>query len=430
LQPTTNTYIQKAAPLPTYILKWSVLCTAIGLLAGTASALFLESLEWVGHYREAHIWLLALLPLAGLIIGLVYFYLGKGIVSGNNLIIENIHTPTGQRIPLKMAPWVLTTTLLTHLVGGSAGREGTAIQMSGALTDQLTRFIKLTFDDRKILLISSIAAGFASVFGTPLAGALFGLEIFLIGKIRYQALLPALFAALIADYTTQHIWHVGHTSYVIDFVPTLNPTTFVYAIVAGVCFGLTALLFIKSMHALTGIFNSVISYPPIRPLVGGVLLAGLFYGLYTFNGSTKFIGLGIQGIVDAFQHPAESYDFILKLFFTALTLSCGFKGGEVTPLFFIGATLGSALSLVLPLPTALLAGMGFVAVFAGATNTPIACTLMAIELFGSSCGVFVAIACVIAYLCSGHAGIYSAQVIGQSKFEALKKEEDEILSNL
>ena len=399
-----------------------MLCTVIGILAGTASALFLVSLDWVGQYREANMWLLALIPLVGLVIGLIYFYLGKEIESGNNLIIENIHIPTGKRIPVKMAPWVLITTLLTHLVGGSAGREGTAIQMSGSLADQLTRIIKLTYDDRKILLIASIAAGFASVFGTPLAGAFFGLEVFLIGKIRYQTLLPALFAALIADYTTQHIWHVGHTTYVIDIVPTLTPTTFAYAIVAGVCFGLTALLFIKSMHALTDLFKSVIIYPPLRPVVGGVFLTALFYALYTLNGSTKFIGLGIPSIIDAFQHPAESYDFLLKLFFTVLTLSCGFKGGEVTPLFFIGATLGSALSLVIPLPTALLAGMGFVAVFAGATNTPIACILMAIELFGSNCGVFVAIACVIGYLCSGDAGIYTSQIIGQAKLEALKKE--------
>ena len=392
-----------------------MLALCIGLAAGSTSAFFLESLEWVSHYRDTHLWLLALLPLAGLIIGFGYFYLGKEVEPGNNLIIESIHTPAAAHIPFKMAPMILFGTLLTHLAGGSAGREGTAIQMSGAVSDQLTRCFKITFQDRRILLITSIAAGFASVFGTPLAGAIFGLEVCVIGNIRYQALLPALFAALIADYTTQHIWHVSHTAYTISFIPQLNIETFSYSILAGICFGLTAWLFIKTIHVYTSAFKSLIAYAPLRPFAGGVLLTILFYGLYAVYGSTKYMGLGIEGILEAFAAPAESYVFLLKLFFTALTLSCGFKGGEVTPLFFIGATLGSALSVILPLPVALLAGMGFTAVFAGATKTPLACVFMAVELFGIDCGVYAAIACIVAYICSGRAGIYTSQRIEEEK---------------
>ena len=181
---------------------------------------------------------------------------------------------------------------------------------------------------------------------------------------------------------------------------------------------------------LSKLFKTVFPYPPIRPFVGGIVLSCIFLILLYYFNNTKFIGLGVSGIVDSFQQPAHSYDFLLKLFLTALTLSCGFKGGEVTPLFFIGAALGSALSIILPIPTALLAGMGFVAVFSGATNTPIACIFMGIELFGSACGVYVAIACAIAYICSGHVSIYTSQIVGEAKSEELKKDEKIMLTNL
>ena len=400
----------KNFPWAFYFLKWLFISLCIGSLAGSASALFLECLDWIGYYRNAHLlWMLALLPIGGLIIGLIYFYFGKGIESGNNVIIETIHNPGNPGVPLKMAPMVLLATLLTHLVGGSAGREGTAVQMSGALSDQLTRFFKLTFEDRRILLIVSIAAGFSSVFGTPLAGTIFGIEVCMIGNKRYLALLPAFVTAVIADYITQHIWYVSHTTYSIPIIPSINIEMFSYIILAGICFGLAALLFIKTTHVFTSLFKSTVSYAPFRPLFGGILLAILFYELNHFFNSTKFIGLGMNGIVEAFVSPSANYDFLLKIFFTTLTLSCGFKGGEVTPLFFIGASLGSALSLILPIPTALLAGMGFVAVFSGATKTPVACIFMAVELFGIECGIYAALACGIAYLCSGRTGIYIRQ---------------------
>lgn len=417
-------------PWAFYIVKWLLISLCIGILAGSASALFLVSLEWIGIYRDTNYWLLYLLPIGGFIIGAFYYYWGKGVESGNNVLIENIHVPIKPRVPVKMAPMVLLGTLLTHLVGGSAGREGTAIQMSGSLSDQLTRIISLTVEDRKVLLLASIAAGFSSVFGTPLAGAVFALEICVIGKIRYQALVPALFAAVLANYVTSDFWQVAHTHYDIGFTPTLSLEILLYCIVAGICFGLTSLLFIKTMEGMSKIFKSNITYPPLRPFIGGILLSGIFLILLYYFNNTKFIGLGVAGILDSFKTPAHSYDFLLKLFLTALTLSCGFKGGEVTPLFFIGAALGSALSMILPIPTALLAGMGFVAVFAGATNTPLACVFMGIELFGSACGVYVAIACLVAYICSGHASIYTSQIVGQAKSEELKKDEKVMLTNL
>lgn len=392
-----------------FVIKWLFLCLLVGILAGGASAILLISLEWATTIRETNLWIIALLPLAGLAIGLVYHYYGESVVKGNNQLLEEFHSPR-KIIPFRMAPLVLFGTIITHLFGGSAGREGTAVQMGGAIADRFTHIFKLKARDRKTLLVTGVSAGFAAVFGTPLAGAVFAMEVFVSGKIKYDAILPALMSAIIADYTC-HVLGVGHTTYVVSFVPDFSMQGMLWAIVAGIIFGVTALVFSKSTHFWSSLFRKNVSYPPLRPVAGGIIIALVVFAM----GNTRYIGLGIPTIVEAFGSPVYSYDFVLKIIFTSFTLGSGFKGGEVTPLFFIGATLGNVLAWFIPLPMALLAGMGFVAVFSGATNTPIACTLMGIELFGASCGVFVAIACFTAYLFSGHTGIYSSQVIGGPK---------------
>jgi H+/Cl- antiporter ClcA len=392
-----------------YITKWFLISLVIGGLAGLFSAALLLSLEWATSYRENHFWIIALLPIAGLAIGLSYHYWGSDVVKGNNQLLEEFHKPS-RIIPFKMAPMIFFGTVLTHLFGGSAGREGTAVQMGGAIADQFTKWLKIESLDRKILLIMGISAGFSSVFGTPLAGTIFALEVFTIGRMQYAFLIPSLFAALIAYYTCQ-LLGVGHTVYQIDLTPELGLSNILWAVLAGLLFGITAILFSKSTHTWNSLSNKLFRYPPIRPLVGGAILAVLVF----LTGSTRYIGLGLPVISESFVQHTLPYDFLLKILFTSFTLGLGFKGGEVTPLFFIGATLGNTLSLFIPLPMALLAGMGFVAVFSGATNTPIACTIMGIELFGVSCGIFVAIACFMAYLASGHTGIYDSQLIGSTK---------------
>ena len=419
-------YLSKIEQIPAllYLFKWLIICTFLGAIAGSVSAFFLVSLDWVTAYRESHFWIIALLPVAGFIVGLSYHLYGNSVVKGNNLLLEEFHTPK-KIIPFRMAPLVLFGTLATHLFGGSAGREGTAVQIGGAIADQFTKILKLSNRDRKILLIAGISAGFASVFGTPLAGGIFALEVLILGRIRLDAIVPSFLAAILADYFCK-IWNVTHTHYHIDSIVEMNPQNLLWALLAGVIFGLVSMLFSKSTHFWSDLFKKHLKYPPLRPVIGGVVIAVAVYAI----GTTKYIGLGVPTIVDSFNISMNSYDFILKLLFTSFTLGAGFKGGEVTPLFYIGATLGNALIWFVPLPMDLLAGMGFVAVFAGATNTPIACTIMGIELFGIESGVFIALACSTAYLFSGHSGVYAAQIIGSPKSEKFDDEKGIHLSDI
>lgn len=386
-----------------FLIQWLLLAVVIAALVGSASALFLFSLDWATATRLQHHWLILLLPFAGFAVGWIYLRLGRSVEAGNNLILEEVHSPANT-IPLRMAPLVFIGTVVSHLFGASVGREGTAVQMGASIADRFTPLLGLDNDARRMVLMAGVSAGFSSVFGTPLAGAIFGLEVMAIGRMHYTAIFPCLVAAVVADQVGL-MWGVHHTHYAMSSIPAMSAWVLGSVIVAGCCFGLASRVFADATHLIGGMMKKRIAYAPLRPFIGGAMVAAAVYLLH----ADRYIGLGIPVIVDAFQHPLAPWDFLGKLIFTVTSLGSGFKGGEVTPLFYVGATLGNALAPLLHLPFAFLAGLGFVAVFAGAANTPIASTLMAIELFGADIGVYAAMACVVAYLVSGYTGIYRSQ---------------------
>ena len=383
---------------------WIFIIILIASISGSASALFLWTLDLSTNFRLQHPNIVYLLPVAGLIVGFAYHKIGGNSNKGNNLLLEEFHSPKDV-IPFRMAPMVYISTLVSHLFGASVGREGTALQMGGSIADQFSKYFKLDCNDRKKLIIIGMSAGFASVFGTPLAGAVFALEVFHTRKIQYQYLLYSLLSAYIAHYVCLS-WGISHSQFSIGLIPELSVVNIFWTINAGVIFGLVAYLFSKSSHFFTDLSAKLIKYPPLRPFIGGVIIVSLYY----FFDLQKYMGLGIPTIMDSFSVSMHAQDFLIKLLLTTFTIGLGFKGGEVTPLFFIGATLGNALIWFVPLPMALLAGVGFVAVFAGATNTLFACILMGIELFGISAAPFLAIACIMSFLFSGHKSVYASQV--------------------
>ncbi len=405
------------------LLLWTLLVIPVGILSGSASALFLWSLDRVTELHWRHGWLLFLLPVAGLVVGWVYQRVGKSAEGGNNLIIDQIHEPGGG-VPARMAPLILASTLVTHLFGGSAGREGTAVQMGGSLASAYGRLCRFGAENTRVLLLAGVAAGFGSVFGTPLAGAVFAMEVLVIGRVQYDALIPVLVASLVGDFTCS-AWGIHHSSYHIGSADgtglhaALDGALLAKVVLAAMAFGLTSRLFAELTHGLQHGLKRIVPSAPLRAALGGLVVIGLVY----LVGSHDYLGLGVQGrtpesvtLLSTFQAGgATPWSWWWKLLFTAVTLAAGFKGGEVTPLFFIGAALGNTLAGLLGAPVDLFAGLGFIAVFAGAANTPLACTLMGIELFGAHHTPFFAVACFVAYYFSGHSGIYGAQRIGGAK---------------
>lgn len=409
------------------LVKLLFISLLIAVATGTVVAFFLYLLEFVTQYRNTHKWLLYFLPIAGIAIVCAYKYWGKNSDKGNNLIIDAIYHPE-TKVPIIMVPLVLLGTVVTHLFGGSAGREGTAVQIGGALAARISTLFRLSDTDQSIIITAGIAAGFAAVFGTPVTGFIFALEVLSIGRLQYKAVLPALLAAVTANVICL-LWGTHHTLYTVQSNATIvaDWQTWFKIAVCGIAFGWAAFIFSEGMWRLKSFFTKIIRVYWLIPVVGAFLIIALQWIV-----GDDYLGLGVQpnkngavSITTAFQlHGAHTWSWLWKIIFTVVTLAAGFKGGEVTPLFFIGAMLGNVLAPLVGLPTNVLAAVGFVAVFAGATNTPLACTLMGVELFGGQYILLFAIGNFIAYFFSGHSGIYSAQTISNAKIQILPFEKN------
>lgn len=391
-------------------LKWVILGTLVGNLAGTASAIFLISLAWATDMRIAHPALLFVLPLAGFIVGWFYWRFGGTASKGNNLVIDEVNN-NQSRIPLRMAPFVLIGTVITHFFGGSAGREGTAIQMGASLADSLQRLLRLNATDRRLMIMAGIAGGFGSVFGVPAAGFVFGMEVQNVGRIRYEGIIPCMVASFVGDYVTRAIG-AHHSHYPLMANMEVDPLLMVKVVIAGVAFGLTSMLFIELVHGIKHALKRITNWSPLYPVIGGFAII-----LMTFLvGTNDYLGLSLPLISNSVNGAGvATFAFLLKLLFTTVTLGSGYYGGEVTPLLVIGSTLGFTMGRLLGVDPAFMASIGLVAVFAGASNTPLASAIMGIELVGGGAPLYLFLGCTVAYLASGHRGIYATQQVAFPK---------------
>lgn len=397
-----------------WLVRWIVIGIAVGLIAGVASAALLVSLNWATDTRLTEGWLLWLLPVAGLGIGLAYHYTGGRSAEGNNLIIDEIHEPDAG-VPRRMAPLIFASTFVTQLFGGSAGREGTGVQLSVSLNDSLARLLPISRADRRIIMIAAMSAGFGALFGVPLAGAVFGLEVQSVGRLRYEGLVPALTAALTGDLVVQGLG-IEHVATPELLGVDLGVGALLRYAALGLAFGLVGIAFIAAVHGLKHLGARLFAWPPARPILGGLVVIALTL----IVGNRNYLGLSLPLAENALAGAETGGSvFALKLIFTAVTLGFGFYGGEVTPLMVIGSTLGAALAPVLGLPIALGAALGYVAVLAGAANIPLTCTIMAVEFFGGHALVPAALACVVAYVFSSHRSVYDSQRIAVAKAHPL-----------
>ncbi len=391
-------------------LKWVILGTLVGILAGTASAIFLISLAWATDMRIAQSALLFLLPLAGFIVGWFYWRFGGTASKGNNLVIDEVNN-NQSRIPLRMAPFVLIGTVITHFFGGSAGREGTAIQMGASLADSLQRLLRLNTTDRRLMIMAGIAGGFGSVFGVPAAGFVFGMEVQNVGRIRYEGIIPCMVASFVGDYVTCLIG-AHHSHYPLMADMEVDPLLMVKVVIAGIVFGLTSMLFIELVHGIKHALKRITNWSPMYPVIGGFAII-----IMTFLvGTNDYLGLSLPLISNSVNGAGvATFAFLLKLLFTTVTLGSGYYGGEVTPLLVIGSTLGFTMGRLLGVDPAFMASIGLVAVFAGASNTPLASAIMGIELVGGGAPLYLFLGCTVAYLASGHRGIYATQQVAFPK---------------
>ncbi len=389
-------------------IRLMAMALGVGLLMGLISTVFLNALTLAGELRTRYPILLLFLPLIGVLTIMTYTHWGKGSQKGNNLIIDSVHSPT--TVPFRMAILTFIFTISTHLFGGSAGREGTGVQIGGTLSNTLADHFHLDHSEKRLLVMAGISAGFASVFGTPLSGAIFGLEVAFIGKLSLEALFPCLIAAYSAS-TVTHVLGITHTTYLIAQVPLFSPWVILIVILASIVFGLTGSAFAQCIHTFKKVIAKQKAPIWLKAFLGGTAVIAVMFAL----DAQRFAGLSTWLIQAGFDGKVQIWDPFLKFLLTVMTLGAGYQGGEVTPLFGIGASLGGLIGQISGVVPSLLAALGFIAVFGSAANTPLTTIVLGIELFGIQAVPFYVLASILSTLFSGHQGIYRAQIIHRPK---------------
>jgi len=390
------------------LLKWMVLGGVIGLVGGIIGSLFHIGVDTATQVRLAHSWVLYLMPVGGLaIVGL--YRLTKTEGKGTNDVIASVHF--GEQVPGLLVPVIFVSTVITHLCGGSAGREGAALQIGGGIGYQAGRLLRLGEKDLPLATLCGMSGVFAALFGTPLTATVFALEVISVGVLYYAGLVPCLTAAL-TGYLVSVLMGVPPTRFTVT-VPGLEVRTMLLVMVLALLCAVVSILFCRGLHGVEHLLKRTLKNPYLRVAVGAAVLIGL-----TLLTNGDYNGAGMEVIGRAIAGQADPWAWVWKLLFTAITIGCGFKGGEVVPSFFVGAAFGCVAAGWLGLPAGFGAAMGLVSVFCGAVNCPLASIILSVELFGSGDLLYFAMACSISYLISGYCGLYSSQTILYSKLRA------------
>ncbi|SDQ07230.1 voltage-gated chloride channel family protein [Virgibacillus salinus] len=399
--------------------QWIIFGSIIGIVVGSTTYFLLEMNDYLGDdIRLKRDWLIFLLPFGGIIIGFIYMNYGKVLLNNtlndtaelNNLVIDSVHGK--KEVPRRMGPIVYFATFVTVLFGGSTGREGAAVQMGGSVAAAVNKFFKVNIFDKRILMMSGISAGFGSAFGAPITGAVFGMEMTALGKLKFEALVPCLTASFVGHYVTAAAWGHKHEEFIIQTVPEISISTFIIVILLSVIFSLISVLYCQLRHGIEKFSEKLFKKNHMkRAFFGGIVIVVLTL----IVSSQDYNGRGLQMLEQSFIEDVPPFAFLAKLIFTAVTLGTGFVGGEAIPLFFIGATLGNTLHTFIDLPMSFLAALGLIAVFSGGANTPIAAFLLAMEMFDGKGLEYFFVACLVSYLFSGHHGLWPSQKIYEPK---------------
>ncbi|MGD2079944.1 MAG: chloride channel protein [Nitrospirota bacterium] len=396
------------------VAKWFFLASVVGAVVGFSTAIFLKTLSWASEAAGGFGYYFLLLPVAMFLSALIVKYLAPEAEGhGTEKIIDAVHRRKANINPA-VVPVKLLATVITIALGGSAGKEGPCAQIGAGISSTIARLLSFDERDRKKLVICGISAGFATVFGTPIAGAIFGVEVLFVGTILYDVLFPS-FVAGIVGFQVSKALGIAYFYNPVAAVPEFSSSFFVTVSLAGVFFGLCSFLLIETMKWSETFAKSMKMWKPLKGIVGGFPLAllALVFG-------TRYMGLGLETIETALQGGGvHSYDFVMKIIFTSVTLSFGGSGGIVTPIFFVGATSGSLFGSLMGNPE-LFAAIGMVALLAGAANTPISASIMAAEMFGTQATPYAALACVISFLMTGHRSVYPSQVLGMTKSTSIE----------